>query len=117
MIDWKAIKEIDDVNENFNANLRNRLREPFNYTDFNDTIIRSGEDTAMIDNSENQGWLYFSRDTLTPALEALNSVLHSIQSDDNNPSSRTLCHLQKLQHKVDEALEIAKTRWSCHLAE
>ena len=32
VIDWKAIKEKDDVNKNFDVNLRNRLQEPFNYT-------------------------------------------------------------------------------------
>ena len=71
----------------------------------------------MIDNSENQWWFHFSRDTLTPTLESLNSVLHSIQSDNNAPSPRTLCHLKILQHKVDESVDILKTRWSCHLAE
>ena len=30
VIDWKAIKEKDDVNKIFNIHLRNRLQEPFN---------------------------------------------------------------------------------------
>ena len=55
VIDWKDIKEKDDVNEKSNANLRNRLREPFNYTKFNEAILRSVKDTVMTDNSENQG--------------------------------------------------------------
>ena len=108
VIDWKNIKERDDVNEKINVNLRNRLQEPFYYTKFNEAILCSGEDTAMIDNSENQGWLQLSRDNLAPALEARNSVLHSIQSDDNTPSPRTFYHLKTLQHKVDEAVDIAK---------
>ena len=116
MIDWKAIKEKYDVNKKINVNLRNRIQEPLSYTDFNDEILRSGEDTEMIDNSENQGWSHFSRDTLTPALEYQNSVLHEILSNDNTPSPRTLFHLKTLQHKVNEAVDIAKTRWSCHLA-
>ena len=70
VIDWKAIKEKDDVNKKFNVNLRNRLQEPFNYTEFNESILCSGEDTAMINNSKNQGWFHFSRNTLTPTLEA-----------------------------------------------
>ena len=41
VIYWKAIKEKDDVNKKFNANLRNRLQEPFNYTEFNEAILRS----------------------------------------------------------------------------
>ena len=71
----------------------------------------------MINNSENQGWFHFSRNTLTPTLEARNSVLHGIRSKNNTPSPRTLRHLKTLQHKVDEAVSVAKTRWSCHLAE
>ena len=110
MIGWKAIKERDDVNENFNVNLRNRLLEPFNYTKFNEAILHSGEDTSMIDNSENQWWFHFSRDTLTPTLESQNSVLHIIRSNDNTPSPRTLCHLKTFQHKVEETVDIAKKR-------
>ena len=54
----------------FNVNIRNLPREPFNYTEFNEDIICSGEETAIIDNSENQGWFHVSRDTLTLTLEA-----------------------------------------------
>ena len=71
----------------------------------------------MIDESENQDWFHFSRDTLTPTLESRNSVLHSIQSDDIAPSPRPLCHLKTLQHKVDKVVDIARTIWSCHLDE
>ena len=70
VIDWKAIKERDDVNKKINVNLRNRIQEPFNYTKFNEAILRSGEDTSMIDKSENHGWFHFSHYTLTPALGA-----------------------------------------------
>ena len=108
VIDWKSIKEKDDANKIFNVNLRNRLQEPFNYTEFNEAILRSGEDTEMIYNSDNQGWFHFSCKTLTPALEAQNSVLHDIRSDDNTPFPRTLFHPKTLQHKVDEAVSIAK---------
>ena len=111
------MKEKDDVNKKINVNLINRLQEPFNYTEFNGAIIRSGEDTTIIDNSDNQGWFHFIRDTLTPALEGWNTLLHNIQYDDNNSSLRTLCHLNTLQHKVDEAVSVAKTSWSCRLAE
>ena len=117
VIDWKSIKDKDDVNRKFYVNLRNRLQEPFNYTEFNEAILHSGEDTAMINNSENQGWFHFIHNTLSPTLEARNSVLRAIQSDDNIPSPITLCHLKTLQHKVNKAVSIAKTRWSCHLVE
>ena len=78
VIDWKVIKEKEDVNKFFNVNLRNRIQVAFNYTEFNGTILGSGEDTPMIDNSKSQGWLHFSHKTLTTALEARNSVLHDI---------------------------------------
>ena len=71
----------------------------------------------MINNSENQEWFHFSRNTLTPTLESRNSVLLDIRSENNTPSPRTLCHLKTLQHKVDEAASVAKTRWSCNLVE
>ena len=117
MIDWKSIKEKDEVYKKFNVNLRNRLKAPCNYTDFNDAILLSGEDIAMMNKSENQVWFHFSRNALTPTLEARNSVLHDIRSDKNTPPQRILCHLQTLQHKVDEAVSVAKTRRSYNLAE
>ena len=101
VIDWKYIKEKDKVNKKFNVNLRNRLKAPCNYTEFIDSILRSGEDTAMMKNSEDQGWFHLSCNTLTHTLEARNSVLHDIQSDKNTPSPRTIHHLKTLQHKVD----------------
>ena len=110
VIDWKAIKEKDDVKKKINVNLRNRLQEPFNYTEFNEAILRSGEDTEMITNIENLGWFQFSRNTFTPNLISQNSVLHDIQSNDNTPSLRTLCHLKTLQNKVNELVIIAKNK-------
>ena len=35
----------------------------------------------------------------------------------NTPLPSTLRHPKTLQQKVDEAVSVAKTRWSCHLAE
>ena len=72
MIDCEAIKECDEVNKKINLNLMNWLCEPFSYTEYNEAILRSGEETAMIENSENQGWFHFSCDTLTPTLETCN---------------------------------------------
>ena len=109
VIDWKSIKEKEEVNKKFNVNLRNRLKTTCNYTELNDAILRSGEETATKKIKEDQGWYHFSRDTLTPTLEARNSVLNAIQADKNTPSSRTLRHLKTLQHKVDEAVNVAYT--------
>ena len=112
VIDWKYIKEKEEVNKKFNVNLRNLLKTTSNYTDFNDAILRSGEETAMKKSNEDQGWYHFSRNTLTPTLEARNSVLHAIRAENNTPSSRTLRHLKTPQQKVDEAVSVVKTRWS-----
>ena len=51
VIDWKYIKEKEGVNKKFNANLRNCLKTTCNYTELNDAILRSGEETAMKNNS------------------------------------------------------------------
>ena len=71
----------------------------------------------MKKSNEDQGWYHFSRDTLTPTLEARNLVLYDIRAENNTPSSRTLRHLKTPQQKVDEEVSVAKTRWSCHLTE
>ena len=43
VIDWKSIKEKEEVNKKFNVNLRNRLKTTCNYTKFNDAILQSGK--------------------------------------------------------------------------
>ena len=117
LIDWKSIKEKEEVNKKFNVKLRNRLKVTSNYTEFNGAILRSGEETAMKKRNEDQGWYHFSRNTLTPTLETRNSILHAIRAEHNTPLPSTLRHLKTLQQKIDEAVSVAKTRWSCHLAE
>ena len=52
VIDWKYIKKKEEVNKKSNVNLRNRLKTTCNYTEFNDAILCSVEETAMIKNSE-----------------------------------------------------------------
>ena len=52
VIDWKSIKEKEEVNKKFNVNLRNHLKTTSNYTDLNDAILRSGEKTAMNKSNE-----------------------------------------------------------------
>ena len=83
VIDWKSIKEKEEVNKKFNVNLRNQLKVTSNYTEFNAAILQSGEETETKKSNEDQGWYHFSRDTLTPTLEARNSVLHDIRADHN----------------------------------
>ena len=64
-----------------------------------------------------QGWYHQSRETLAPTLESQNEVLHMIRYTKQPPSETTLSKVRRMQHKVDEAIEISKTRWSCHLAQ
>ena len=64
VIDWKSIKEKEEVNKKFNVNLRNRLKANCKYTEFNDAILCSGEETDMMKSSEDQGWFHFIRNTL-----------------------------------------------------
>ena len=70
----------------------------------------------MMESDVSQGWYHFSWYTLTPTLKERNTVLHSIQTDPGNANPSTLQRLEQLQHKVDETVDLAKTRWSCHLA-
>ena len=68
VIEWKSIKEKEEVNKKFNINLRNRLKKSSNYTEFNDAILQSREEIAMKKSNKYHGWYHFSRDTLTPTL-------------------------------------------------
>ena len=70
IIDWKSKKEKEDVNNKFNVNLRNRLKATSNYTKFNNAILQSKEETSTKKSNEDQNWYHFSRNTLTPTLEA-----------------------------------------------
>ena len=69
-----------------------------------------------MDNNVSQGWYQFSRDNLTPTLEARNSELHSIRNDPGNANPSTPQRLEQLQHKVDVTVDLAKTRWSHNVA-
>ena len=94
-----------------------KLQEPFSYTQYNDAILQSAEETAMMESDANHGWYHFSWDTITPTLEEQSTVLHSIWADPWNTTTSTLQRLEQFQHKVDEAVDLAKTRWSRHLAQ
>ena len=71
----------------------------------------------MIVKSNCHGWFHHSRDTLAPTLVAQNEVLHVMISTKGPTSAETLSKLIRLQHKVNEAVGIAKTRWSRLLAQ
>ena len=55
VIDWKPIKEKEEVNKKINVNLRNHLKTTSNYTNFNDAILRSGGEKAMKKRNKDQG--------------------------------------------------------------
>ena len=87
------------------------------YKHFNEAILSSSEQSAMTSKQSNKGWFHHSKCTLTPALSARNEIIQSIRSDQHSPSQETILNLKTLQQEVDEIIEIAKARWSRHLAE
>ena len=117
VIDCRTIKEFEEVNKIINFKLMTKIQEPFSYTQYNDAILQSAEETAMMESDANHGWYHFSWDTITPTLEEQSTVLHSIWADPGNTTTSTLQRLEQFQHKVDEAVDLAKTRWSRHLAQ
>ena len=75
------------------------------------------EQTEMVVQRKFNDWYHHSRDTLAPVLESRNEVLHMIRSTKESPSATILSKLRRLQNKFDEAIDIAKIRWSRHLAQ
>ena len=55
IIDWKSIQRIPELNDKFNLILHGKLRKAHNYAEFNEAILASGEETAMILQSKYQG--------------------------------------------------------------
>ena len=87
------------------------------YTLFNEAILNSAQKPAMTNRQNNKGWFHHIKSTLTPELAERNAILHIIRADKHPPSQETLLNLKTLQQEVDEKIEIAKARWSRHLAE
>ena len=48
VIDWKTIKEGEEVNETLNFKLMTKLQEPFNYTQYDEATLQSVEETVMM---------------------------------------------------------------------
>ena len=94
-----------------------KQREKKDYTEYNEAILSSAEETAMAVGSKYQGWYHHSQDTLPPILDARNKVLYTIRAKKLTPSGQTFTKLRKLQWEVNEVIAMAKTRWSRHLAE
>ena len=117
VIDWKRIQNSEETNQLFNVTLQSKIKKNMSYTLFNEAILNSAQQSEMINRKCNKGWFHYSNSTLTPALAARNAILHSIRVDQHPPSQETLINLKKLQQEVDEIIEIAKARWSRHLAD
>ena len=100
-----------------NVNLQHMLKKNMSYKLFNEAILNSAQQLAMKNSQSNKGWFHHSKSTLNPALLARNAILHSIRADQHPPSQETLLNLKTLQQEVDKIIEIAKSRWSRHLAE
>ena len=73
-----------------------KIQEPFSYTQYNEAILQSAEETAMIESDVNHWWYHFSQDTLTPTLEAQNTVIHSFRADPGNANPSTLQRLEQI---------------------
>ena len=93
------------------------LKNNMSYKLCNEAILSSAQQSAMADNQSNNGWFHHSKSTLTPALAAINAILHIIRAYQHPPSQETILNLKTLQQEVDEIIEIAKSRWLKHLAE
>ena len=87
------------------------------YKHFNEAILSSAKNSPMTSKKINKGWFHHSKCTITPALAARNTILRSIIADQHPSSQETIFNLKTLQQEVDEIIEIAKSRWSRHLAE
>ena len=70
------------------------IKKNMSYTLFNEAIINSAQQSAMINRQCNKGWFHYSKSTLTPALAARNAILHSIRADQHPTSQETLMNLK-----------------------
>ena len=94
-----------------------KQREKHYYTEYNEAILRSAEDTVTEIGSKYRDWYHHNRETLTPILDTRNEVLYNIRSKKPAPSGQTVDKLRNLQWEVYEVISMAKTHWSKHLAE
>ena len=86
------------------------------YTDYNALIIKSAELTAIQKCSIDHGWYHHSKYSLKPVMDYRNDILQHIQTDKSSPSKQTVRLLRSIQHKVDEAIVMAKTALYLYLA-
>ena len=94
----------------FNVTLQSKIKKNMSYTLFNEAIINSAQQSAIINRQCNKGWFHHSKSILTPALAARNAILRSIRSDQHPPSKETLMNLKTLQQEVDEIIEIYQSQ-------
>jgi hypothetical protein len=57
------------------------------YEDFNDTIKKAGEETALLVKSRCADWFQFNTEELAPPIEERNQLLHALCSSANLPPS------------------------------
>ena len=74
-----------------------KLRGKHDYTEYNEAILRSKEETVMAVGSKFQGCYHQSWDTLTPILDAKNEVLYNIIANKLALPGKTLAKLRELQ--------------------
>ena len=94
-----------------------KFKKNMSYKILNKAILSNAQQSEMTDKQINKGWFHHSKSTLTPELAARKEIFHIIRADQHPPSQETILNLKTLQQDVDKIIEIAKARWSRHLAE
>jgi hypothetical protein len=88
------------------------------YEEFNDTIKKAGEETALLVKSRCDDWFQFNADELVPFIEERNQLLHALCSSANLPPSiadSMRVQLQCLNKNVKDKVLLAKAHWAAHL--
>ncbi len=88
------------------------------YEEFNDTIKKTGEETALLVKSRCDDWFQFNTDELVPFIEERNQLLHALCSSANLPPSiadSMGVQLQCLNKNVKDKVLLARACWAAHL--
>ena len=76
--DWMKIATAEGCAASYCETLKSLVDESTLYDNFNEFILKAGEQTAMIIKQKYEGWFQFIRETLSPLLEQRNELLHSL---------------------------------------
>jgi len=88
------------------------------YTQFNDTIMKAGEEAATLLKSQQADWFQFSRDALVPHINERNEILHTLRSSADLPLSiidSMQTSLRRLSKLAKDKVLLAKAKWAAHI--